>query len=100
MTGGNEWNQSWDLSNDVSTWEGISIENRNVTEIRMLFNNLQGSLPTTLSQLSELRVLELSFNKLSGTLPDELGSLSHLEVLALNGNFLSVIPPSFGNLMS
>ncbi len=98
-TNGKEWNQSWDLKKDVSFWEGVTIENDHVTEIRMLFNNLNGTLPASLSQLEQLKVLELSFNKISGSLPSQIGALKNLEVLALNGNHLSgTIPASFGNL--
>jgi hypothetical protein len=84
-TQGDNWNQSWD---------------GHVSEIRMLFNNLEGPLPASLSDLKELKVLELSFNKLSGNLPSSLGKLSKLEVLALNGNMLEGnIPDSFSDLL-
>jgi len=98
-TKGASWNKTWDLSKDVSLWEGITISNGHVTEIRMLFNNLEGEIPTSIQNLKELKVLELSFNKISGNLPSSLGSLTKLEVLALNGNFLmGRIPSSLGNL--
>ncbi len=98
-TNGDTWNTSWDLSKDVSTWQGVSIENNQVVGIKMLFNNLDGTIPTTIGNLTNLRVLELSFNKLTGTLPESLGKLSQLEVLAFNGNFLTgSIPASIGSL--
>lgn len=99
QTNGSSWNQKWDLSTDTALWEGVTISKGHVTEVRMLFNNLEGTLPASLGQLSELRVLELSFNKISGALPKELGTLQHLEVLALNGNYITgSIPSSFGQL--
>lgn len=98
-TQGDHWNMKWDLSGLASELPGVTVENGHVTEIRMLFNNLDGILPTTLDRLTELKVLELSFNKISGTLPSSLGSLSKLETLALNGNSLTgSIPASIGNL--
>ncbi len=101
QTKGYTWNQKWDLTQDVALWEGVTISNGHVTEVRMLFNNLEGSLPSSLGQLQELKVLELSFNKINGTLPKELGSLQKLEILALNGNFLTgTIPASYGQLKS
>ncbi len=99
QTNGDHWNQSWDMNKDLTSWNGITIEDGHVSEIRMLFNNLDGSLPASLSDLTELKVLELSFNNLSGNLPASLGSLSKLEVLALNGNSLEGnIPDTFSEL--
>ncbi|MEM7084617.1 MAG: Two component regulator three Y domain protein [Bacteroidota bacterium] len=100
-THGDHWNQKWDLSKDASHYGGVTIENGHVTEIRMLFNNISGTLPASLSALSELKVLELSFNKLSGPIPASFGDLKKLELLALNGNNLSgSIPQSMTNLTS
>ncbi|MCH9660371.1 MAG: hypothetical protein K0U54_05610 [Bacteroidetes bacterium] len=88
-TQGNQWNQQWDLSQSVTDWPGVTIVDGHVTEISMLFNNLNGPIPASISALTELRVLELSFNKISGALPESIGELSKLELLALNGNNLS-----------
>lgn len=99
-TQGDNWNQSWDMNSDINTWSGITVVDGHVSEIRMLFNNLEGPLPASLSDLKELKVLELSFNKLSGNLPSSLGKLSKLEVLALNGNMLEGnMPDSFSDLL-
>ncbi|MEL6810938.1 MAG: Two component regulator three Y domain protein [Bacteroidota bacterium] len=98
-THGDHWNQKWDLEQNVSDWPGVTIENGHVTEIRMLFNNLTGSLPSSIGEFSELKVLELSFNKMTGEIPSTIGSLRKLEVLALNGNNLSGgIPAAMGSL--
>ncbi len=100
-TQGDSWNQKWDLNQPIEDWAGVTVTNNHVTEIRMLFNNLNGELPSSLEQLTELKVLELSFNKISGTLPTTLGNLQKLELLALNGNNLTgEIPSSIGNLNS
>ena len=98
-TQGAKWNQTWDLNKDVDHWEGVTIKDNHITEIRMLFNNLDGELPESLGELSELKVLELSSNKLSGNLPIQLGRLKNLEILAVNGNMISGnIPSSIGDL--
>ncbi|MCZ6594046.1 MAG: leucine-rich repeat domain-containing protein [Bacteroidetes bacterium] len=93
-TAGDNWNQKWDLNQEVSNWPGVTVKNGHVTEIRMLFNNLTGSLPASLSDLTKLKVLELSFNNLSGEIPFAIGALKNLEVLALNGNYLSGAIPN------
>ncbi|MDC8004639.1 hypothetical protein POV27_11310 [Aureisphaera galaxeae] len=101
QTQGDSWNQKWDLNEPVENWPGVTVVDNHVTEIRMLFNNLNGELPNSLEALTELKVLELSFNKISGSLPESLGNLEKLEILALNGNSLSgEIPVSIGNLTS
>ena len=98
-TEGNNWNQKWDLNQEVSNWPGVTVKNGHVTEIRMLFNNLTGSLPVSLSHLTELKVLELSFNQLTREIPITIGALKNLEVLALNGNDLSgTIPNGISSL--
>ncbi|MEZ4779238.1 MAG: Two component regulator three Y domain protein [Flavobacteriaceae bacterium] len=98
-TQGDQWKLSWAIDTPVTEWEGVTIVDNHVTEIRMLFNNLQGELPSSLNQLTKLKVLELSFNSITGKLPESLGNLSNLEVLALNGNSIEGnIPNSIGNL--
>jgi hypothetical protein len=98
-TQGENWTSTWDTSEPVEHWKGITVENDHVVGIRLLFNNLDGELPASLGSLTQLRILELSFNGISGSLPESLGNLEHLEVLAFNGNNLSgSIPTSFDNL--
>ncbi len=98
-TNGDNWTQSWDLNQPASEWHGITIKNNNVIGISMLFNNIEGEIPSTIGQLNNLEVLELSFNKFYGTIPIELGNLQNLKLLAFNGNGLSgIIPSSLGNL--
>lgn len=47
-----------------------------------------GSVPASLSSLSELSVLCLANNNLTGVLPHGLAALSKLAVLAIQGNRL------------
>lgn len=98
-TNGLNWNNPWNLDTPVETWHGITVKDNKVTEINLLFNNLNGPLPASLGQLKYLKKLELSFNPISGTIPAELGNLELLEVLAINGTAISgFIPESLGNL--
>jgi len=98
-THGDQWTQKWDLNDEVANFPGVTVTNGHVTEIRMLFNNLTGFLPASLSELTQLKVLELSFNKIGGGIPESLGNLQHLQVLALNGNSINgAIPNSLGSL--
>ena len=98
-TQGENWANKWNLDQPVSEWSGVTVENNKVTSIRLLFNNLTGTIPSSIGDLDGLRKLELSFNNLHGELPVELGKLNKLEVLAFNGNDLTgSIPSSLGDL--
>ena len=79
----------------------------NLTHLNWLFlavNNLTGTIPASLGNLTNLRWLSLSWNNLSGRIPAELGRLSNLEKLGLNNNLdpnvglSGTIPASLGNL--
>ena len=60
------------------------------------YNQLTGSLPSELGNLSDLKVLLLGRNEFTGSLPRELGNLLNLTGLILSGNRLTgSIPRSF-----
>ncbi|XXG61905.1 hypothetical protein AAC387_Pa05g0396 [Persea americana] len=52
-------------------------------------NLIWGTLPDQISQLSSLKVLDLSINYLEGEIPQSLSSLSSLQVLNLGKNRFS-----------
>ncbi|KAK4428378.1 putative LRR receptor-like serine/threonine-protein kinase [Sesamum alatum] len=63
--------------------------------------NISGSIPPSFASFSQLRLLDLSSNSLSGPIPSELGKLTALEFLFLNSNKLTgLIPQQFANLSS
>jgi len=68
-----------------------------IREIAMPFNNLIGHLQSNVG--SNLQRLYLEGNKLSGTIPSSISNASELTQLDLNGNsFSGLIPKSLGNL--
>ncbi len=71
-----------------------------LTEVYLRTNKLTGTIPAELGNLSKLMALDLEDNELTGTIPTELGNLSNLEEqLDLNSNKLTgTIPPELGNL--
>ena len=85
---GTEWN-----------WFGVTIVSDHVTEIKLGSNNLVGSLPAQLGNLTNLVNLAMSSNHLSNSIPMELGLLSNLVYLNLSFNELTgSIPPWLGNI--
>ncbi|GKV36496.1 hypothetical protein SLEP1_g44622 [Rubroshorea leprosula] len=61
--------------------------------------NLEGSIPTSIGNLSQLTSLDLYSNNLSGQIPSSLANLTQLTTLGLSENqFSGPIPASIGNL--
>ncbi|MGE5342021.1 MAG: fibronectin type III domain-containing protein [Candidatus Omnitrophota bacterium] len=82
-------------------WKGVqcNLYNNKVLNINLEQNNLTGTLPPELGNLSNLENLWLNSNQLAGPIPPELGSLSKLQWVNLDFNQLTgSIPPELGNL--
>ncbi|GKV38473.1 hypothetical protein SLEP1_g46385 [Rubroshorea leprosula] len=61
--------------------------------------NLEGSIPASIGNLSQLISLSISSNNLSGQIPSSLANLTQLTFLDLSNNqFSGPIPASIGNL--
>jgi len=100
FTDGANWSNPWVLSQSIDQWTGITLnENGCVTAIELEGNNLQGSLPVELGNMSSLEVLNLSNNILSDNIPESLCNLEKLQILNLSSNILSgTIPSNLPNL--
>ena len=85
-TDGNNWKNTWDLTSPVSTLYGVTIINNQITELNLAFNNLNGSLPSSIEGLNKLTLLDLFFNSIEGKLPVEIFQLIQLETLKLYSN--------------
>jgi len=101
-TDGDNWrdNTHWKTATPLSSWYGIKeVSGGHVTSLSFSDNNLKGSLPSELSQLTQLQRLYLDSNQLTGTIPSELGQLANLMLLALSGNQLTGrLPSTLGQL--
>ncbi len=102
-TDGAHWHNhtNWLTTAPVSTWFGISLNQNRISIITLSFNNLNGSIPSEIENLTNLNYLGLAANNLSGNIPSGIGNCTHLVYLGLNNNQLSgSIPPELGNLTS
>ncbi len=90
------------LNCNLSDLEGVfldSLESARVVKVSLFNNQLNGTIPPLLGNLSSLTILQLQNNQLSGNIPPELGNLVNLNNLTLFGNRLSGnIPAKLGNL--
>ncbi|GAB3997854.1 hypothetical protein GCM10028807_43980 [Spirosoma daeguense] len=85
--------------NGGSPWENVGCVNGRVTGLYLIDNNLTGSIPTSLSALTNLNHLDLQTNRLSGPIPASLGTLTSLTLIILGQNQLTgSIPASLSAL--
>ena len=100
-TGGTRWKNHWNWMTDapLESWDGVTTDNNGrVTELDLFDNNLVGSIPSELGNLSNLVYLDLSDNKLSGRIPLALSNLSSLTYLDVANNKLTARLPAFDSM--
>jgi Leucine-rich repeat (LRR) protein len=111
-TNGGSWN--WHGENDrwnftastpcVGPWQGVtcslvaSAGYVHVLQLQLPGYNLAGIIPSSISNLTQLQVIDLMANTLTGTIPESVG-LFPLKELRVNNNHLTgSIPDSLGGL--
>ncbi|XP_057954862.1 tyrosine-sulfated glycopeptide receptor 1-like isoform X2 [Malania oleifera] len=87
---------NWPSNANCCLWEGIACDpNGWVTHIWLPSRGLSGSIPPSLTNLTQLSHLNLSHNSFAGPLPDDFfSSLNHLKILDLSFNKLHGELPS------
>lgn len=92
-TNGPNWNNNtgW-LSGPLTTWYGVQLKDRRVSELRLQDNKLSGSLPEEVGDLTALQICDLSNNNLTDTLPQSITNLTQLGSLILFSNQFSDLP--------
>ncbi|KAL9316392.1 hypothetical protein ACSQ67_017393 [Phaseolus vulgaris] len=80
---------------DPCMWDHVRCsEDKRVTRIQIGRLNLQGTLPATLHNLTQLQQLELQYNNISGPIPS-LNGLTNLRVFIASNNRFSAVPADF-----
>ena len=101
-TGGTFWQEkrNWNTTENIAKWHGVLTNPAGfVTELSLPDNNLSGTVPPELADLTHLRWLVLDNNELTGTIPADLRNLAQLRELVLANNELTgPIPPALGKL--
>jgi Leucine-rich repeat (LRR) protein len=100
-TNGANWykNTGWNESYTPCSWYLVTCENGHIVNLYLGGNQLTGSIPAALGNLSNLTSLDLGWNQLTGSIPAALGNLSNLQELFLSYNQLTgSIPAELGNL--
>ena len=83
---------------EVTLW-GVVYSVVNTTELDLYNNQLTGSIPPEIENLTNLTYLNLGNNQLTGSIPSEIGNLTNLTSLIFSGNQLTGgIPESICDL--
>ena len=91
-TGGDDWtnNDNWLSEASLGDWYGVTTGSQgHVRVIDLSENQLVGSIPSELGNLSNLTSLNLGGNQLTGVIPVELGDINELTSLYLGDNQLT-----------
>jgi hypothetical protein len=100
-TNGAGWttNTNWLITDTPCTWYRVFCSSGHVTSLNLAPNQLSGSIPPEVGNLTQLTTLRLSENQLTGSIPAEVGNLIQLTALILWGNQLTgAIPVGLGGL--
>ncbi|MBN2382412.1 hypothetical protein JXQ70_05970 [bacterium] len=105
-TDGDNWfyNTNWLVGDPCeNAWFGVTCDAAYTTIIELFlgYNDLSGTIPSELADLSNLYYLDMESNYLNGSIPSELADLLKLDFLNLSSNYLNgSIPSELANLSS
>jgi hypothetical protein len=96
-TGGNNWTDraNWFTDPNPCNWSGIGCNGVNISLIRLNENNLSGTLPVELANLTGLEEINVQDNLLGGAIPAGLFGITTLKIVILAHNNLGGVIPDF-----
>ena len=90
---------NWSKNLGMTDWDGITLSAGRVHRIILTDKGLDGVIPATLGDLTELTRIDLDENSLTGEIPAQLGNLKRMTHLYLFENSLTgAIPPELGSM--
>lgn len=106
-TNGDHWKHQdgWLSSPTPCTWYGLYCGSsptpgkKTIISLQLESNELKGTIPAEIGDLTSLQTLSLHDNQLTGQIPKDVGRLTNLTRLFLSRNYLTgTIPPDIGQL--
>lgn len=100
-TNGPAWlnNTNWLSPKPLTTWFGITQRRGKITDLKLVQNNLSGTIPVSIGNLIHAGTIYLRNNRLTGSIPSSIGNLFSLLNLDLSYNQLNgTIPLTFNNI--
>ncbi len=97
-TNGAQWthHDNWGSDKPLSEWYGIKLDDEgHVLTLDLNENNLCGSIPKSIGDLSYVTKISVYDNQLEETLPESIGYLTNLEFFYVDGNRLTGSIPSW-----
>ena len=98
-TSGSAWTHKWSLSAPMSQWYGVKLSSDGkIEELDLSENNLSGTLPEAVTNLTSLKYCDLHGNDMTGIIPDGISSMTQLEFLDLSENSFGGAVPALNAL--
>lgn len=93
-TGGEHWtiNTNWLGTSDVNNWHGVTVDDHRVSALALASNNLSGSIPESISDLTYCLSFDLDDNLLTGELQPAFSDIDKMQTLSVANNELVSIP--------
>ena len=88
-TDGPNWTNNTNWLTGNTPWYGVAVDSGHVVSFGMAGNNLNGSLPQEIGNLTRLQCCILNGNRLSGEIPASIINLTGLGIFLLHWNCLS-----------
>lgn len=99
---GSNWNQPWNLDDNVEDWSYVHLDNGRVSRIDIPFGeNLKGDIPASISNLDQLTVLAIREAELYEPFPSNLCGMTELRAIVFDNTYLyGSIPDCIGDLLN